>query len=84
MTESRSRDDEQRGVPRGVPASGAGAFADMVAAAVAAGHERPRQSVTAELIAQRFENQPPVGQRFEIWVEDNSMAGGRWVLVEDV
>jgi hypothetical protein len=67
------------GVPRGVPASGAGAVVDLIAA------DPPPEirSVYSDLLDQALSAPRSHVTRWEVWVEEpNTRAGGRWVEVE--
>ena len=74
--------EQQSDVPRGVPASGGGAFYDMIA------NDPPPaiRSVTSDLLDQQLADRRPPRTRVERWVEQigpDGRMGGRWEFVEE-
>jgi hypothetical protein len=70
--------EQQSDVPRGVPASGAGPVADLIAA-----DPPPRiKSVTSDLLAQALAAPRVHRTRVEVWVDEpGTFSGGHWEVV---
>jgi hypothetical protein len=64
--------------PKGIPASGAGAFVDLLAA----DPPRYRPSVAIDLLDRALSEPRDHVTIQEAWVEDDSPAGGHWERVQ--